>query len=206
MTATPPPPYNDEATIGLYELAEHSTEGVPINLEQVRQLVDNGANVNWQPERASRPTLVSFLSTNHYDTVQFCLTTTTRPINFDVAHISSGFTVLQRLCLVDDGDLLALQQMTSLLQAIVHRLELNPRDTIDWGKKDRLLHMEFIQHAARSARLSAYYPIVKRMPYYDDKTKPIDLWFVFEEDWNGLSKEEQECFAPVEIRPGGGED
>lgn len=84
------------------------------------------------------------------------------------------------------------EDVGTLLRAVVQHIEIHPKDTVDWGPRD--FAEEFIVMAARQQRLSLVYPLIKHMPYYGDKTVPIELGWVWRWDWEGLDEEEQKEF------------
>lgn len=87
-----------------------------------------------------------------------------------------------------------LDEARAVLEAIVFHIERHPLDVMDWGMAWR--GDVFIQVAARYGRLSAFFPVVRDLPFFADQVEPTCLkWLVMAEDWEALSEEDKESFT-----------
>lgn len=169
---------------------------------EVSRLVESGAEVNWRPNNETYPTLVGFALRRHTPALLECLKSP-KNIDFSLSRYDEGDTVLHSICCVSS---FSVADGTAILRAIVTHVERHPEDTIDWGQED-MCGTDFIHEAAANGMLSAFYPIVRRVPYFDDRVEPIHLESVETADWAALSEEDRKNFIVDTIVEGeGGEE
>lgn len=162
------------------------------NLIEVERLVKEGANVSWSPDSDAAPLITQF-SFRTNPTLTLCILACLKsdgPIDFS----AGSQTLLHRICY----PYFTLTDATDILHAIVLHVERHPRDIIDWAKEERR-GTDFIHTAARMGRLSAFYSIVSRTPYFDDHVHPIEIETVIASDWLGLSDDHRKNFIAKEI-------
>lgn len=116
---------------------------------------------------------------------------TPRPMDFTVED-ESGNTILKYLA--SPASALSDAEALTILRALVQHVERFPRDVIDWGGRDGL-GREFITWVAEEQRLSLFYPIIRDIPYYGDRTEPLVLPSVWRWDWEALSAADKEDFS-----------
>lgn len=177
-----------ESTLRLYEIAKAKSKP---DIEEVQRLVAEGANVNWQCSEENFPTLMWLTYHHHVASLLVCLSTQ-GDIDFS-AKGRGGYTLLHQICV----ELFVRQEAVDVLHAIVHHVELHPRDIVLWEATYN--NMDFIHWAAFLGFLSSFYPVVQDMPYFADRTKPIELGVVKEADWAALSEEDQLNFTAQQI-------
>lgn len=85
-----------------------------------------------------------------------------------------------------------------LLSAMIERLRTHPTDKISWGLKDENGHT-FISRVANSQMLSVCWPVLKQLPFFQDKSRhPIVLtYYTYRSDWVNLTKEDKAFFLPL---------
>lgn len=82
------------------------------------------------------------------------------PLNFNTATTTTTRTLLHQLCEVP-----SVKRASVMLSAIVQRLFTHPRDRLDWERVDEE-GLTFFSLAAQEGRLSVFWPIVRRLPFF----------------------------------------
>lgn len=161
-----------------------------VDVEEVKRLVSDGADVLFRPEVFLKPTLMAFAYKGCMEALRACLETSS-PIDFTLTDHRRR-TLFHYLC-CDFSPTTAAE----ILQLLVYRVETHPRDQLDWGQED-MAGLDFIHLAAENGRLSLLFPLVRQMAYFDDRTEPITLDTVRAADWKQLSEEDKENFTVLE--------
>lgn len=173
-----------QPTAQIFRLAQQKSR-IPA-IQEVEGLLADGADIHWKLLAHHYPALISF-AIKHTQAALLCLGVT-KQIDFTVRGGGFDRTVLHLLCFMDK------RKGTEMLEAITRRVESHPRDLIQWDTKDKL-GKDFICYAAQEGCLSLFYPIVRDLAYFADKTVPIKLEEVQPDDWAALSEEDKKNFA-----------
>eukprot|EP00796_Vickermania_ingenoplastis_P007689 gene7692-5394_t len=178
----------DEPTQRLWDLCE--TTGWRPSAADIRPVVQAGGDVCYQKNCFHHTILQQLIWAGATEAAKVCLETE-RALDF--SRVGRFLTsILHLLCDVEVPD----EVTSSMLSAIVHRLETHPGDIMDWSLENWDGNTAVIV-AAQSQKLSLYWPIVRRVPYYTNAVQePIwllgsNVWWW---DWNALGPEEQEHF------------
>lgn len=156
------------------------------DLHLLRQYVEEGADVLLPVGHCRNSIFFQMVEMSNIKAVNVCLTTS-RVMDFTIRG-SKGENPLQAACQGSIADC----DTTTLLSAMIYRIECHPLDIVDWRQKDSL-GRDFLAIAAQFQKLSVVWPLVSNVPAFSDEILPIPLRhdIVWEVDWNQLPHEEQ---------------
>lgn len=78
------------------------------------------------------------------------------------------------------------EQTRGLLDAIVHRVQTHPTDRIDW-MQENVYHQTMLDYAAEYHKLAVVWRAVEMMPVFADRTRPLPLPAVWQDEWEDLN-------------------
>lgn len=164
-------------------------KGEDVTVSEVDMLIANGADIGFRGPDMDYPIFHYFISRSMIDCVISCLNTS-EIIDFTVTD-DWGWTPLHFVCVRRNSADIASLMMTH----IIHRIERSPEDVVSFSYNSKDGY-DFISCAARYEKLTALWPLVQRMPYFDDKMEPIPLKRpVWRYDWEELGETEQQRFT-----------
>lgn len=147
----------------------------------VRQCVQDGADVSFSDRRGqSRPIYLCFVPRAKVPALLECLLTE-KPLDFGNTPPFHD-SLLHALCRPS----FSLGEALMILSTLVCHILCHPDDIIPWEEKEHSFQMNFLQFAAENKRLAFFYPAVQDVPYFKDRTSPIPLEYVYEQDWRRL--------------------
>jgi len=130
------------------------------------------------------------MRTENIEFVRLCLDTL---LVLDLSALRSSLHEL--LC----NAYIPLETAVQMLRLLAYQLESHPEDIQpDWERKNDG-GLRFMSLAAHSQRLSFFWPILRRLPYYASRTEPIPVRYVWQWDWEELG-DAQAYFAVEEIK------
>lgn len=163
----------------------------PNHLEAAARWVREGADIFFQSPEKDWPLLHHWVSEGNVGMVAACLES---PLALDFRRTGGPFryTVLHWL-----SDVNPLEAGVEMLRCFLHRLERHPCDTVDWAQGDSW-GRSFLLRTAEAGRLSAFWPLLCHVPFFDDQTQPLKITCpVSREDWRCLGEEEQSRLLPL---------
>lgn len=164
-------------------------QGEKVTSNEVDSFIANGADITFRDPDMDYPIFHFFISKGMVDCVISCLNTS-KAIDFTVAD-DWGWTPLHFVCVKRNT-----AEVASIMMAhIVDRIERSPEDIVSFSSASKDGY-DFISCAARYEKLTALWPLVRRIPYFEDKMEPIPLKRpVWRYDWEELGESEQIKFT-----------
>lgn len=165
----------------------------PAAAKCLEECVRKGADVFFRGEHMNRPVLHTLIENRNIEGVKACLRSPYR-IDFTTTD-TYGFSPLH---LVARRSCFSKAKAVEILRLIVERVETQPRfDKIDWGQETANGY-DFISIAADYECLSLFWPLIRMIPYFCERKRPIPLKVrAHQLDWNELGPENCRYLDPV---------
>lgn len=137
-------------------------QGKTPSTDEEERLVEEGADVNWQPDARESPTLMWFCL--HYPPrtacIIACLSKSELAIDYTLLDYFGSSFLLQ----ISENDSFSSEEATAVLQAVVRRVEQHQKDQLECGAQNPRGD-QFIVMAAANQRLSYFFPLIRHLPY-----------------------------------------